>query len=903
MMNNILTTDAVNLSDIGSDDLDRVGGKALNLGRMLRAQLPVPPGFCVTTAAYRTVVGDRLTEVIAALNAGDDRDNSIDRGRLAERAREIVLAAQVPDDLAAAISARYTALGDDVPVAVRSSAPAEDLPGASFAGQQDTYLNVGGTAAVLDATRRCWASLWTERAVGYRATQGIDHADVALAVVVQQMIDAEVAGVMFTANPVSGSRSQLVIDASPGLGESVVSGAVNPDRFILDATTGAVLEQRVGDKQTAIRSVAGGGTTTTEVTASGEVCLDRAQLDSLVDLARRVTSEYDEPQDTEWAIDADRHAWLTQARPITTLYPLAPDPDGKFRAYLCASLAQGLTRPITPIGQAAFRLMGTSVATVAGFPPADRYAGPPGLVTIGERLFGDITPLLRHRRAREIAARVAGVMEARSKAVVELLQQDERFSVISTGRRGRALPIVARMMVKTRLPIRVLVGLVSPPAAIRAADRIEASVHERWRLPASASPVERLDAVEERLGSDTFMIMPTVIGYAAAGLVSLEVARRLAPGDIDPTRFADLRRGLPNNVTTEMDLELWQLATTIATDPAAAAVLTGQDPTDLADSYARGELPAVAQAGLAGFLGKYGHRAVAEIDLGMPRWSDRPEHLLGVLANYLRLDDPELAPDRQFARGAEVAEAAIDDILAATRRDGPLGPVRARVVGFALTRARALVGLRERPKSILVYALAAARRELRIAGAAAVAAGSIDSVDDTSFLDLRQLRAAVAGVDQRDAVRQRRAAYDSELRRRHIPRILLSDGTEPETMITRDTPDGALLGSPASVGTVTGPARVVLDPAGAHLEPGEILVAPSTDPGWTPLFLTAGGLVMEMGGSMSHGAVVAREYGIPAVVGVPDATSKITSGQLVTVDGAAGTVTLATSDPVGSSPR
>ena len=227
----------------------------------------------------------------------------------------------MPDDLAAAITARYRSLGDDVPVAVRSSATAEDLPGASFAGQQDTYLNVVGADAVLDATRRCWASLWTERAVSYRTTQGIDHAEVSLAVVVQRMIDAEVAGVMFTANPVTGNRRQLVVDASPGLGESVVSGAVNPDRFVLDAATGAAVEVTVGDKRTAVRSVAGGGTRTVDADASAEPCLTPAQLRSLTDLAAAVAAVYDTPQDTEWAIDTDGTAWLTQARAITTLYP------------------------------------------------------------------------------------------------------------------------------------------------------------------------------------------------------------------------------------------------------------------------------------------------------------------------------------------------------------------------------------------------------------------------------------------------------------------------------------------------------------------------------------------------------------------------------------------------------
>jgi len=340
-----------------------------------------------------------------------------------------------------------------------------------------------------------------------------------------------------------------------------------------------------------------------------------------------------------------------------------------------------------------------------------------------------------------------------------------------------------------------------------------------------------------------------------------------------------------------MDLDLWQLTEQVRADPASTAAFQASV-DELTRSYADGTLPRVAQRGLTGFLGRYGHRAVAEIDLGMPRWAEQPAHVLGVLANYLRLDDPDLAPERQFAAGAVIAESAIERIVRATRRSGPTGPLRAVVVSLALDRARSLIGLRERPKSLWVYALAAARAELQRVGGAAVAAGALDHQDDVFFLDLFQARRALGGIDQRAAVRQNRESYAVELRRRHIPRVLLSDGTEPETLIRSDAPEGALVGSPASVGVVHGPARVILDPAGAHLEPGEILVAPSTDPGWTPLFLTAAGLVMEMGGSMSHGAVVAREYGIPAVVGVPDATHRIATGQRIGVDGAAGIVSL-----------
>jgi phosphohistidine swiveling domain-containing protein len=302
-------------------------------------------------------------------------------------------------------------------------------------------------------------------------------------------------------------------------------------------------------------------------------------------------------------------------------------------------------------------------------------------------------------------------------------------------------------------------------------------------------------------------------------------------------------------------------------------------------------LPPVAQRGLQAFLRRYGHRAVAEIDLGMPRWSDDPSHLLGVISNYLRLDTDDLDPVTQFRAGEEKAESMI---ISLTSRAAARSRLRARLAGWTLRRVRQLIGLRESPKFLLILALGIMREHLKVVGRELAATGKIDQVDDVFFLDLGDARRGLAGEDLRAVVAERRDAYQQELKRRHIPRLLLSDGTEPEAVALEAAGgDGSLVGSPASAGTVTAQARVVLDPVGARLEPGEILVAPSTDPGWTPLFLTAGGLVMEMGGSNSHGAVVAREYGIPAVVGVPDATHKIETGQLITVDGAAGLVSIA----------
>jgi rifampicin phosphotransferase len=877
----------VDLSGIDATMINAVGGKALNLGIMSSGGLPVPGGFCVTTDAYRLVVADQLDDLMGKLADATD-PNAVTAA--AEEARHRVLAIEPPDRLRSAIADQYQALGDDEPVAVRSSATAEDLAYASFAGQQDTYLNVVGVAALFDAVRRCWASLWTDRAVSYRNANGIDHRSVALAVVVQRMIDASVAGVMFTANPVTGSRNETVIDANPGLGEAVVSGAVNPDHFVVNSVDRSIVTRRLGDKKMMITSVAGGGTAHHELAGqSAKPCLDDQQLLQLVDLGQQVQQLYGAPQDTEWALDSALRFWLTQARPITTLYPLARTHRPGLRVMMCLSLAQGLTRPITPMGIAAIRLIGTSVATVIKMRPAEPMAGPPAMHAPGQRLFVDITSVLRNRIGRRAVIAAFSVMEARAAAVLRKLGVRPEFSIVES-HNLTVLRHIAAALIRNRVPIRVVRGLINPEWAYRGIATTEHRLRRAVTLPANATASQRLDFIQERLG-ELFLIMPRTIGYAVGGLLMLGASRRLLRDVLRPGELQEVLRGLPHNITTEMDLKLWELTEEIRDDEDSRRVFTDLAVPDLLQRYRERALPPVAQRGLQAFLRRFGHRAVAEIDLGMPRWSDDPSHLLGVISNYLRLDPDDLDPVTQFRAGEAKAESMIATL---TSRLAERSRLRAKLAGWTLRRVRQLIGLREAPKFLLIVALGAMRAHLKVVGRELVATGTIDQVDDVFFLDLGDARRGLAGEDLRALVEERREAYQQELKRRHIPRLLLSDGTEPEAVaLAAAAGDGSLVGSPASAGTVTAKARVVLDPVGARLEPGEILVAPSTDPGWTPLFLTAGGLVMEMGGSNSHGAVVAREYGIPAVVGVPDATHKIETGQLITVDGAAGLVSIA----------
>jgi len=871
-----------------------VGGKAANLGELTGAGLPVPPGFCITTAAYELVASEAGLDVMLDKKVESPADDA----SLAEAARTCLLAAVMPASVAEVIAEAYRVLGsgEPIPVAVRSSATAEDLPFASFAGQQDTYLNVVGIEAVLEAVRNCWASLWTNRAVSYRASLGIDQRSVQLAVVVQRQIEAEVAGVLFTANPLTGKRRQAVIDANPGLGEAVVSGATNPDHFVVNTASGEIVERQLGDKRVVIQATAGGGTQRIETSdGSNEACLSDEQIQALAALGAGVEAHYGIPQDAEWAIDASGQLWLMQARPITTLFPLpatAPASDDVLRVYFSANVLQGVYRPFTPMAISAFHLFASAIATAFGLPPRDSLSGPSVVVEAASRLFLDMTTPLRSSFGRKLLIGAARIGEARSAGLFEQLTNDPRLSVIYTSR----LPFVRALLSfaeKTRAPLNLFRALIRPQASVGRVERVRKQVQELGPVFAKGSAADRLKTLEQFIVGKFVTVIGAVAPLLLGGLGSYALAGRLLKELATPDEMQIVLRALPHNPTTEMDLELWALAQRIQADPQVAQRLREMPPEQLAQAYHAGTLPSLLQRELEGFLHVYGHRGVAEIDLGLPRWSEDPTHILGVLANYLQLKNPDLAPDVQFRRGAQEAEAMVSELIRKARRKGWL---RGLLVRFFLKRVRILAGLREMPKFCLVLLLAHMRETLWSIGKELQSAGQLETAEDIFFITLQEAHTALAGEDMHQVVRERRAGYDFEMRRRHVPRVLLSDGTEP-TPVSSDDASAAesqnmLRGAPASPGRMTAQARVILDPTGARLEPGEILVAPSTDPGWTPLFLTAGGLVMEMGGMMSHGAVVAREYGIPAVVGVAGATAHIITGQRITVDGSAGTITL-----------
>jgi rifampicin phosphotransferase len=881
------------LTALDASMLPLVGGKAANLGELIRTGFPVPPGFCVTTAAYALLNDAATLEPLLAELAAIRAEDTESLRELAAAIRAALLHAPVPTSVINAITEAYRALcnGDSVPVAVRSSATAEDLTYASFAGQQETYLNIVGIEAVLTAVQRCWASLWTERAVSYRASLDIDHHTVNLAVVVQSMVDAQVAGVLFTAHPLTGKRHRAVIDANPGLGEAVVSGMTNPDHFVISMPSGEIIERRLGDKQVIIQATSGGGTKSIErVMQSKEACLSDIQACALAELGSQVEAHYDAPQDIEWAIDAPGHIYLLQARPITTLFPLpagVPSTDEVLRVYLSFNVQQGTFRPFTPMGISAVRLLASSVTMLFGFPPRSPLQGPGFLTEAASRIFFDVTAALRRSFGRTFLLQAMQQAEVHAAEIFQQLEADPRLSLLSMPRFPFLLAIM-RLLVRTRLPWHLLRVLLSPRSAHVTLQRYLRTLRSAGEIDAHVSAATRLSSVERLLLDATPHLLRVASPAMLGGMLTFALAGRLLGDDAQESELQLVLRGAPSNPTTEMNLALWSLAKQVQADLTTTCLVQNTPPARLADDYQHGSLPPLLQRGLANFLATYGHRSVAELDLGVPRWSEEPTYVLGILASYAAIRDPAISPDVQFQRAAQEAHAMVAEL---TRRAKRKSWLRGLLVSFCLRRAHALGGLREMPRFCGSLLLAQARTLLYPVGEELVRAGRLEAAEDIFFILLPEAHRALAGTDLRALVSIRHAVFERELVRRHVPLVLLSDGTESDFRpdiagFAHDT----LRGTPASPGIVTASARLVLDPHDAHLEHGEILVAPSTDPGWTPLFLTAAGLVMEMGGAMAHGAIVAREYGIPAVVGVPRATERITSGMRLTVDGTTGTI-------------
>ncbi len=896
-----------NLSELTHADLPAAGGKAANLGELIRGGMPVPPGFCILTDAYREAVRrNDLEGKIRGILAGIPRPEPEPLESAAEKIRALFLSCSIPQEIAEEIRAAYRELdpAGDAAVAVRSSATAEDLPEMSFAGQQETFLNVIGTDSLLRSVVECWASLWTARAIGYRMRNAVPAEGLALAVAVQRMIPSECSGVLFTANPLSGSRRETVIDATFGLGEALVGGKVEPDHYVVRAADGCILSKMLGAKALQIRGRAGGGTESSEQNSASQQALGDGQIIELARLGERARALFADPQDIEWAL-AEGKFHLVQSRPITSLFPV-PENLSSEKPHVLFSFAavQGMLDPITPIGRDSMMQMFAAGAGLFGVRATAETQKV--LYAAGERLWINFTPVLKNSIGRRIVPVVLGMVEPTVGQAVKLIWNEPCFRPGRSGIRPQAAVRLARFLLP--MGVNVALNLLAPrrrreyivangERVLALMDRRSAAVmgDRRQRLSAQINLLP--DLLADRLPSSLILFVSGV----AAGMASWNILNMIARKAMDdPAARAEVHdlilqvtRGMPYNPTTEMDLALWEMAKTVRRDPDSRRVVEEGSAPELAARYREGKLPAAVTQAAGRFLQKYGGRGLGEIDLGRTRWAEDPTHVFEMLINYLQIEDESRAPDAVFARSAASAAEAVEKLAAAVGKTRG-GWIKARLVRFFAGRARQLMGARESPKFFAVRMMHVIHRGMLELGREFAAAGELARADDLFYLSIAEIR-AFAGREARpwrETIAGRRSAYERELRRRQIPRLLISDGRAfYEGIAAREgDSENRMAGSPVSPGIAEGRVHVVLDPRQANLQPGEILVCPGTDPSWTPLFLSAGALVMETGGMMTHGSVVAREYGIPGVVGVHNATTRLKTGQRVRVDGSKGIV-------------
>ncbi|MBV9455314.1 MAG: hypothetical protein JOZ19_14565 [Rubrobacter sp.] len=833
------------LSAIDRTVIPIAGGKAANLGELTRAGFPVPPGFTVSSAAY-SLVAERagLESILTALAATHPADTT-HLAELAATARERLLSAPVPTAVVEAIAAAYQTLGNNipVPVAVRSSATLEDLPEATFAGQQDTFLNIVGIDAVIDAVQRCWVSLWSDRAVAYRARQGLDQQTVKLAVVIQRMVSAEVAGVLFTANPVTGTRDEIAIDASPGLGETVVSGLTTPDHFVLRRRwcRWSIAERRPGRREVIIRARSDGSTEQIKGSTSMDVSeLPDQALRRLARLGAAIERHFGRPQDVEWAW-ADGELFIVQARPITALPEPLPHPS-KLQLRMGGMFAEML--PIRPY-------------------PIDLTTWMPALFTAIAWIFAPLGlagPRFDQAFVEEdgIAVRFSGRSSVHlSLSVllvpVRLLRLIRRYNPIQ----WRDDPLLAAAQARAH-------ALEAREFQALSWKDLLATVHEALALPLPIA------------GELRRRYMPRAT--LAAGLLRA-VLGLLRVGD----RFGVLLSGAENK-TLEANRALETLGTQVRSDPALVEAFARYEAGAL-----RTELKSLRSRQsflerLDAFLDRYGHReTTSALLVSQPTWKDAPEVVLGILKGLALVE-----PRSQTSRPAW--EVARDELLAHPLLRFWL----LRTIFLKLLReARCLLQIREDTHFYATLPLPTIRRTLLELGRRLVIIGVLASPKDIFHLKLSELE-RVDGrwpppsqlADELRKVMLRRKERRAELESTPLIDPRLFGRTELE--------GGVLLsGTPGSPGVAEGPVRIIRDGSQFDkLRPGEVLVAPYTNPAWTPLFQRAAAVVVDSGGAASHAAIVAREYGIPAVMGTIEGTKKLTDGQRVMVDGDQGRVAL-----------
>ncbi len=859
------TAYVLDFQEIDQTMVAAVGGKGAHLGELSRiAGVRVPAGFCVTTEAFGRIMADAppLADRLDRLSRLQPDDREAIRALSAE-IRQTIAGIAIPDDLAATITRPLVRLGEHAAYAVRSSATAEDLPTASFAGQQDTYLNMVGREAILQHVSRCWASLFTERAVTYRLRNGIDHRQVQMAVVVQQMVFPHVAGILFTADPVTGNRKVASVEASFGLGEALVSGLVNADIYkVLD---GEVVAKTVGAKQRAIYASPAGGTReeAIEPERQKEPALTDAQVVRLAQLGRRIEAHFGCPQDIEWClVDADFQ--IVQSRPITTLFPIPEAGDKENHVFVSVGHQQMMTDPMKPLGLSLWQLTALRPMYEAGgrlfvdvtqdlASPASR-AGLLGLLGKGEPLIGDALQTILERGDFIPSLPDEAPADAPAGAPPPPIETDPAI-VAELIERGQASIAAVKRDIRTKSGSALLAFIL-------------ADIQERQRIVFDPRSYQVLMA-----------------GIEAAWWLNDQLQAWLGEKNAADT----LTRSVPHNITSEMGLALLDVADAIRPHPDVVAFLLQVEDQNFLDELPKLAGGREARDAIRAWLDTYGMRGVGEIDITRPRWSERPAMLLPLILGHIESFEPG-AGERRFEQGRQEAWTKEQELLERLRAL-PGGEEKAEEAKRMIDRVRTFAGYREYPKYAMVSRYFVYKRALMQEAERLVQSHVLREQEDIFYLRFEELHDVVRTKQVDDQlIRQRQDAFRS-YQALTPPRVLTSDGEVIAGAYRRDdVPAGALAGLAVSTGTVEGRARVILEMAEANLEPGDILVTAYTDPSWTPLFVSIAGLVTEVGGLMTHGAVIAREYGVPAVVGVEQATRLIRDGQRIRVHGTDGYV-------------
>ncbi|PNQ85891.1 phosphoenolpyruvate synthase [Paenibacillus polymyxa] len=862
----------LDFQEMDNTQLLLVGGKGLHLGALAKMEgIQVPEGFCVTTVGYQKAIEQNemvhaLLDQLTTLKV-EDREQ-IDE--VSKKIRQAIMEVAIPSDVVKAVAHYLSQFGNEYAYAVRSSATAEDLPHASFAGQQDTYLNIIGKESILEHIRKCWASLFTERAVIYRMQNGFDHRQVYLSVIVQRMVFPQASGILFTADPINCNRKLLSIDASFGLGEALVSGLVSADYY--QVQDGVIVNKRVETKKMAIYGRKEGGTETKQLSPDQQKTqtLTDQQILQLARIGRQIEEHFGCPQDIEWCL-ADDTFYIVQSRPITTLYPIPEANDQENHVYVSVGHQQMMTDPIKPLGISVWMLTGAT----------------PMFKTGGGRLFVDITMGLSSLDGRQNLLDVLGHSDPLIKdALITIIERGD-FIKLDPSDKSEPGPVKSH---KGMSSADILEEAGNDPAIV--ADLIkssETSLSALKRNIQTKSGLDVFDCILEDMqqrrqrASDLKNLSVIMSAIHASAWINEKMNEWLGEKNVADT----LSLSVPNNVTSEMGMELLDVADVIRPYPKIVEYLQQVKDDNFLDELVQFEGGQQVRDAIATYLDKYGMRCAGEIDITRTRWSEKPSILVPMILSNIKNLEPG-ASKRNFEQGRQEALKKEQDLLARLKQL-PGGEQKAEETKQIIDQIRNFIGYREYPKYDIVSRYFIYKQALLKEAERLVQANILHEKEDIYYLSFEELQETIRTNKLDYQVIDKRKNEYRLYEKLTPPRVITSDGEIITGQYKRENiPAEAIVGLAVSSGVVEGRARVILNIEGADLEDGDILVTSFTDPSWTPLFLSIKGLVTEVGGLMTHGAVIAREYGLPAVVGVENATKLIKDGQRIRVHGTEG---------------